>query len=64
MERGGGNPLSFMLYVCMVGEILNQGGERLQNPSTPRAVNPREESLMPPLPRPPQEAALTQNGPW
>ena len=23
----------------MVGEILNRGGERLQNPSTPRAVN-------------------------
>ena len=23
----------------MVGDILNQGGERLQNPSTPRAVN-------------------------
>ena len=23
----------------MVGEILNKGGERLQNPSTPRAVN-------------------------
>ena len=23
----------------MVGDILNQGGEQLQNPSTPRTVN-------------------------
>ena len=27
------------MLLGMVGDILNQGGERLQNPSTPGAVN-------------------------
>ena len=33
------NVFAWLAANTMVGEILNQGGERLQNPSTPQAVN-------------------------